>query len=71
MLRCCVFCVNLEGAIMSKNAVLIDTSVLIHEPTSFLDFIEEGDVLIPIYVIMELDVLKDKKSSVSLGKKVK
>ena len=50
---------------MNKNAVLIDTSVLIHEPTSFLDFIEKGDVLIPIYVIMELDVLKDKKSNVS------
>lgn len=50
---------------MSKTAVLIDTSVLIHEPTSFLDFVEKGDVLIPIYVIMELDVLKDKKSNVS------
>lgn len=47
------------------KAVLIDTSVLIHEPTSFLEYIEEYKVLIPIYVVMELDVLKDKKNHVS------
>jgi len=50
---------------MSKQTVMLDTSVLIHEPTSLLDFCKEADVLIPIYVIMELDVLKDKKNHVS------
>lgn len=47
------------------KAVLIDTSVLIHEPTSFLEYAERFKVLIPIYVVMELDVLKDKKNHVS------
>lgn len=48
-----------------RKAVMIDTSVLIHEPTSFLEFVDEYEVLIPIYVIMELDLLKDKKVQVS------
>lgn len=42
-----------------KKAVLLDTSVLIHDPTSVLSFGDDTEVLIPIYVIMELDVLKD------------
>ena len=49
----------------AMKAVIIDTSVLIHEPTSFLEFVSDYKVLIPIYVIMELDVLKDKKTHVS------
>lgn len=52
-----------------KKAVLLDTSVLIHDPTSVLSFGDDTEVLIPIYVIMELDVLKDtpkrEKSHVS------
>ncbi len=50
---------------MTKSTVMLDTSVLIHEPTSLLDFCKDSEVLIPIYVIMELDVLKDKKNHVS------
>lgn len=41
------------------KAVLLDTSVLIHDPQSILSFDDDTKVLIPIYVIMELDVLKD------------
>jgi PhoH-like ATPase len=41
------------------KAVLLDTSVLIHDPTSMTSFEDDTEVLIPIYVIMELDVLKD------------
>ena len=48
-----------------RKAVMIDTSVLIHEPSSFLEFVDGYEVLIPIYVIMELDLLKDKKVQVS------
>jgi predicted ribonuclease YlaK len=32
------------------KAVIIDTSVLIHEPTSFLEFVSDYKVLIPIYM---------------------
>jgi PhoH-like ATPase len=46
---------------MSKS-VLLDTSVLIHDPESVRSF-PEAEVLVPIYVIMELDVLKDKEQS--------
>ena len=48
-----------------RKAVMIDTSVLIHEPSSFLEFVDGYEVLIPIYVIMELDLLQDKKVQVS------
>ncbi len=41
------------------KAVLLDTSVLIHDPQSVNSFEDDTKVLIPIYVIMELDVLKD------------
>jgi PhoH-like ATPase len=47
------------------DAVLIDTSVLIYDPDSIVAFADKSLVLIPIYVIMELDVLKDKKSHIS------
>lgn len=51
----------------NQKAVVVDTSVLIHEPESLLEFIsmEDTDVIIPIYVVMELDVLKDKKNHIS------
>lgn len=41
------------------KAVLLDTSVLIHDPHSLTSFGDDTQVLIPIFVIMELDVLKD------------
>jgi len=40
--------------------ILLDTSVLIHDPNCVFKFSDEYSILIPIYVIMELDVLKDK-----------
>lgn len=40
------------------RAVLLDTSVLIHDPESIYHY-EGYMVLIPIYVVMELDILKD------------
>lgn len=51
----------------NSRAVVLDTSVLIHEPNSILEFVglEDTDVIIPIYVVMELDILKDKKTHIS------
>jgi len=43
----------------SPKAVILDTSVLIYDPQSMVAFPEDTQVLIPIFVIMELDVLKD------------
>lgn len=45
-----------------QQAVILDTSVLIHDPMSISSFEEDIKVLIPIFVIMELDVLKDSKN---------
>jgi len=42
-----------------QEAVLLDTSVLIHDPLSIKSYGEGVQVLIPIFVVMELDVLKD------------
>jgi PhoH-like ATPase len=42
-----------------QEAVLLDTSVLIHDPLSIKSYGEDVQVLIPIFVVMELDVLKD------------
>jgi len=48
--------------------LILDTSVLIHDPYSIYKF-NDDKILIPIYVVMELDVLKDsskrEKSNVS------
>ena len=41
---------------MKKNYVL-DTNVLIHDPQSILSF-EDNDVIIPIFVIEEVDQFK-------------
>lgn len=42
-----------------QEAVLLDTSVLIHDPLSIKSYGKDVQVLIPIFVVMELDVLKD------------
>lgn len=42
-----------------QKAVLLDTSVLIYDPLSLSSFEEDTKVLVPIFVVMELDVLKD------------
>ena len=46
---------------MKKNYVL-DTNVLIHDPSSIYQF-EDNDVYIPIYVLEELDKLKNETTS--------
>lgn len=48
----------------TKKIFVLDTNVLIHEPTAFLSF-EEHDVIIPMTVIEELDRLKDGKGTSS------
>ena len=48
-----------QNGVQMTKAVLLDTSVLIHDPQSVTSFGDDTKVLIPIYVIMELDVLKD------------
>jgi PhoH-like ATPase len=42
-----------------KKAVILDTSVLIHDPQSLKHYGDDVKVLIPIFVVMELDILKD------------
>ena len=43
-----------------KKLYVIDTSVLIHDPDCITKFLD-NDVAIPIFVIVELDDLKEKK----------
>jgi len=44
-----------------RNLYVIDTSVLIHDPDCLYKFVG-NDVAIPIYVIVELDDLKERKN---------
>lgn len=44
-----------------KNLYVIDTSVLVHDPDCIYKFVG-NDVAIPIFVIVELDDLKEKKN---------
>lgn len=48
---------------MKKNAYVLDTSVLIHDPKALYKF-KGSTVAIPIYVVMELDGLKNSKRRV-------
>lgn len=45
----------------NKKTFVLDTNILIHEPTAFLCF-EEHDVIIPMTVLEELDRIKDRKT---------
>src|SRR5699024_1406289 len=45
---------------MMKNIYVLDTSVLVHDPSALRSF-RGTHLAIPIYVIMELDVLKVAK----------
>ena len=47
-----------------KIAYVLDTNVLIHDPTSLTNF-EEHQVIIPMTVLEELDKLKDTKHSIA------
>ena len=49
-----------------SKAYVIDTNVLIHDPTALIKF-EEHQVVIPMTVLEELDKLKLTKSGVSMG----
>ena len=48
----------------SSTMYVLDTNVLIHDPTALLNF-EEHDVIIPMTVLEELDQLKNGKQSVA------
>ena len=48
----------------NKKIFVLDTNILIHDPTAFYSF-EEHDVKIPMTVLEELDRLKDRKGSKS------
>lgn len=50
--------------VAKKKSYVLDTNVLIHDPSSLLEF-EEHQVVIPITVLEELDKLKVGKSSVA------
>ncbi len=47
-----------------KKTYVLDTNVLIHDPSALLNF-EEHDVIIPMIVLEELDSLKTGKQSVA------
>lgn len=48
---------------------VLDTNILLHDPTAFLNF-EEHDVVIPMTVLEELDHIKDKHKDVSRDARV-
>lgn len=49
---------------MNNKTFVLDTNILIHEPTAFLSFAEH-DVVIPMTVLEELDRIKDRKTDAS------
>jgi PhoH-like ATPase len=55
-----------NDSITSSNPVfyVLDTNVLIHDPTSILNF-DEHHVVIPITVLEELDSLKSGRPSIA------
>ena len=46
-----------------KKYFIVDTNVLLHEPTSLFDF-EDNTVVLPIVVIEELDTFKKREDQV-------
>ena len=52
-----------------KKIYVLDTNILLHDPTAFLNF-EEHDVVIPMTVLEELDHIKDKHKDVSRDARV-
>ena len=49
---------------MSKKTFVLDTNVLLHDPTSVFNFHEHA-VVIPMTVLEELDDIKDRKKNVA------
>lgn len=56
---------SLEGKQVSRKTFVIDTNVLVHDPTAITKF-KENDVVIPLAVLEELDGLK--RNSDEVGK---
>ncbi len=52
-----------------KKIYVLDTNILLHDPTAFLNF-QEHDVVIPMTVLEELDHIKDKHKDVSRDARV-
>lgn len=55
--------------VKDKKIYVLDTNILLHDPTAFLNF-EEHDVVIPMTVLEELDHIKDKHKDVSRDARV-
>lgn len=51
----------LPGACLARKNFVLDTNVLLHDPRSIYSF-EDNTVVIPIYVIEELDMFKKDMS---------
>jgi len=53
--------------------IVLDTSVLIHDPECIRSFSEDTQIVIPIYVVMELDVLKDgnRKDKINVARQAR
>ena len=53
--------------------IVLDTSVLIHDPECIKSFDDDTEVVIPIFVVMELDVLKDgtRKDKINVARQAR
>ena len=56
---------------MNENRItyILDTNILLHDPLAFLSF-KEHDVVIPMTVLEELDLIKDRRKDVSRDARV-
>lgn len=53
----------------TKTLYILDTNILLHEPFAFLSF-KEHDVIVPMTVLEELDLIKDRQRDVSRDARV-
>lgn len=53
--------------------IVLDTSVLIHDPDCIKSFEDDTEIVIPIFVVMELDVLKDgtRKDKINVARQAR
>lgn len=53
--------------------IVLDTSVLIHDPECIKSFDRDTEIVIPIFVVMELDVLKDgtRKDKINVARQAR
>ena len=52
-----------------RKLFVLDTNVLLHEPLAIYSF-KEHDVVVPMTVLEELDLIKDRKRDVSSDARV-